>query len=216
MILENKVCEIITDTETLNGISDVIDPKKEGTKLQQIILKLKATMRANDLVSLSAPQIGELYRVFCIKFGKDDYRSFVNPMIENVSGFQLSREKCHSIPNKEFIRPRYNSIRIIYQTPMGKVEARDIKGKTAIVMEHCIDHLDGLLLNDVGLEIDEMFDNATEEERTEVIKMYMESLDIRQKQLEQEIENDKELKQLNDGIKFMNAVDNGEVTLDTE
>lgn len=191
-----------------------IDPRKEGKELQEIVLSLKQTMKEKNIVSLTAPQIGFARRVACVKFGDNDYRTFVNPVIDEVGDFKFAREKCSSIPGKEYIRPRYNSIRVMYMTPLGKVESRAVKGRTAVVIEHCLDHLDGLLLSDIGLEIDELFDQATDAERDELLKMYAESLDIRQKEIQKEIEEDKDLKQINDAIKFMDKIKTGDIKIE--
>ena len=206
--------EIIRDIDSLGDRSEEIDPKKEGSLLQEIVLSLKQTMKDNDIVSLSAPQIGYNKRVFCVRFGNTDYRTFVNPIIDNVRDLTFARETCHSIEDKEFIRPRYNFIRIIYMTPLGKIESREVRGRTAVVLQHCIDHLDGLLLSDIGIEIDEMFDKAPEAEREELLQKYAESLDIKQKELQKVIEDDKDLKQINDAIKFIDGVRSGAVELE--
>lgn len=212
--IRGTVKDIITDPEILNDYSDVIDPRKDGNLVQQIVLDIKATMKAKKLQSLSAPQIGYKSRIFCIRFGESDYRAFLNPIIETTNAFQFAREKCSSLPDKEFIRPRYGSIRVMYMTPMGEYKCNNIAGRSAIVFQHCLDHLDGLLLSNVGLEIDELFDQATDEEREEVLRAYAESLDIRQKQLEAEIQADDELKEIDDAIKFMDSVRTGETVLD--
>ena len=136
--------------------------------------------------------------------------------IEHVENLTFAREKCTSIPDKEFIRPRYAKIRVIYMTPMGKVESREVVGKAAIVIQHSIEHLDGLLLSDVALEIDERYDQATEEEREEVLRMYAESLDLREQELKKEIENDEELSKINSAIDFMTKVQKGEVEIEQE
>jgi peptide deformylase len=214
MIQEYEVKEIITDEEALGQWSEVIDPKKEGKLCQQIIGELKATMRAKDLEYLTAPQIGYNRRIFCVKFNGNDYRTFINASISNMAKMTIARETCNSIPEKRFIRPRYNMIEVIYYTPLNQIEARKIMGRSAWVIHHCVDHLDGSLTSDIGLEIDDMFDKATDEEREEVIKMYMESLDIRQKQLREEIETNEELKKMNDAIKFMDSVRKGETILE--
>jgi peptide deformylase len=52
----------------------------------------------------------------------------------------------------------------MYQKPAGAIETRQLVGLAAIVFQHEVDHLEGLLLSDVGLEIDSDFENATEEE----------------------------------------------------
>ena len=54
-----------------------------------------------------------------------------------------------------------------------------------------------------------------DEEREEVLKMYAESLDLRQKQLKTEIEENKELNDLDKAIDFMASVDNGQTKLET-
>lgn len=214
MIQEYEVKEIITDEEKLSQWSDVIDPKKEGKLCQQIVGELKATMRAKDLEYLTAPQIGYNRRVFCVRFNNNDYRTFINASISNMAKMTIARETCYSIPEKRFIIPRYNMLEIMYYTPLGAIEARKIMGRSAWVIHHCVDHLDGSLTSDIGLEIDDLFDNATEEEREEVIKMYMESLDIRQKQLREEINNNEELKKMDDAINFMESVRKGETIIE--
>lgn len=207
--------DIITDEIALGGRCSEIDIRVFNKKMREVVKEIKDTMRKNDLTSLSAPAIGYDVRIFCIKFADLEIKTFINPIIANAKGLELSRETCTSIPGKEYIRPRHNDIEVFYQTPMGKTESRQIVGMAARVFQHEIDHLDGLLISDVGLEVDEMFDNASEEEREEVIKMYLDSLDIKQKELESEIENDPELKQIHDGVKFMEGIARGEVQLAT-
>ena len=214
MIQEYAIKEIITDAEKLPEWSDVIHPKKEGKLCQQIIGELKATMRANDLEYLTAPQIGYNKRIFCIRFNNNDYRTFINPSISNMAKMTIARETCVSIPDKRFIIPRYNMIEVLYYTPLGEIEARKIMGRSAWVLHHCVDHLDGALTSDIGLEIDDMFDNAAEDEKAEIIKMYMEALDLRQKQLQEEIQNDDELKKMSDAIDFMESVRKGETQVE--
>lgn len=56
-----------------------------------------------------------------------------------------------------------------------------------------MDHLEGLLLSDIGLEIDDDFDNASQEEKDELINWYLDTLDLKAKELNTEIENDADL-----------------------
>lgn len=216
------VKEIITDTEKLYDMCDVIDPQREGRELQKIVRELKATMRENNLTYLTAPQIGYNKRVFCVKFGDNDYRSIVNPVFGQVKGFNLVRESCNSFPDKEYLMPRNASVLVTYLTPIGKIESRDIKGKTAAVFQHCVNHLDGLLIDDIGLPIKDMsdpdimdnWDNTTEEEKSEIIKMYLDSLDLRYTESQEQLEADTDLKRMNDAVKFINSVLDGTTTLD--
>ena len=205
--------DIITDIEKLSVRADEVDVRKKNTDIRDTTIALKKVIREKNLLSLAAPQIGIDKRIFVINFN-GDLRTFVNPMITNVKGFELSRETCSSIPGKTFIRPRHNDIHVMYQTPLGKIESKQFMGASAKVFQHCVDHLDGLLLSDIGLEIDDDFDNATEEERQEVISMYLDSLDIKQKEIDKEISQDDELKKIAEGIEFMEKVKKGEVQIE--
>ena len=205
--------EIITDYEKLSNWCDEIEPGKGGKNTQEIVRELKKVVREKNLKGLSAPQIGYDKRIFVINFN-GDIRSFINPIIKNAKGLELSRETCSSIPNKTFIRIRNSSIEVAYMTPLGKIESRKMFGLAAIVFQHHIDHLNGLLLSDVGLEIDEAFDNATDSEREEVINAYLDSLDLHRKELAEEIASNEDLSKMNNAINFLEKVQNGEIEID--
>lgn len=208
------VKEIITDYNELSKRSDEIELTKHNKEVQTIILHLKNTIRANEgMLGLSANQIGFNKRIICLNFN-GDIRSFINPIISNAQGLELSREKCHSIPDKQFIRTRHSKISVTYQTPLGKIESVDLVGVAAQIFQHHIDHLDGLLLSDVSLEIDEDFDNASDEERQEVIDMYLDALDLAKKEIQREIDQDPEAKQLQDAAKFLQSVQSGETEIE--
>lgn len=207
------VKEIITDLDKLNDRADEIDTRKENALMREIIIDLKDTIReTKDCVGLAATQIGFNKRIFVINFN-GDLRTFVNPIISQVKGFTLNREKCMSLPGKEYIRPRHNEISVIYQTPLGKTESRKIVGLAAYVFQHELDHLDGLTIADIGLELDDEFDKATDEEREELINAYLDSLDIKKKQVEKEIQEDETLKKTSDAINFIEKLQKGEVEL---
>lgn len=213
--VDKYVKEIVTDYEALSIRCDEYDMTKKGKELRDITLHLKNTIRATpDMAALSANQLGFDKRVICLNFD-GDIRTFVNPIITRVAGFELSRETCHSIPDKTFIRTRYNKIEVTYQTPLGQVESVELLGLAARVFQHHVDHLDGLLLSDIGLEIDDDFDAATDEERKEVIDMYLDSLDLTRKQLEEEIKNDKDAQQLTDAARFIESVRKGETVIES-
>ena len=206
--------DIITDYDKLSERCDEFDLTKKNNEAQEIIVKLKQIIRSDETIAgLSAIQIGYNKRIICINFN-GDIRTFINPIIEKAEGLELSRESCHSIPGKEYIRIRQNKITVTYQTPLAKIETVELAGMAARVMQHHIDHLDGLLISDVGLEVDEDWDDATDEERQEVIDYYIDSLDIRAKEISKEIAEDKDATQLSNAIKFMNSVREGKTKIE--
>lgn len=207
--------EIIQNIEKLSERSQEIDIRKENAIMRDTILKLKAEISERNLTGLAAPQIDVQKRIVVINYS-GDMKSYINPVITSVKGMHLSRETCPSIPDKSFIRPRNNEIAVAFQTPLGKLKSEKLIGMAAVVMQELVDHLDGLLLSDIGLEVDEMFDNATEEERDEVLEAYMKSLDMVHAEVEKDIAQDSELKQMDDAAKFMSAVARGEVQLERQ
>lgn len=202
---------IITDEALLSERADEVDTIKEMKEAREIISELKSIIRKKELTSLSAPAIGYRKRIFCVNFSDSEIKTFINPIIVKAEGLVLSDERCTSIPGKRFILPRNNKVSIMYTSPLGKVESREVSGVAASVIQHEIHHLEGILCSDIGLEVDEMFDNATQEEREQVINMYLDSLDIKQKELDKQIEEDADLKQISDATKFMEKVQSGEV-----
>ena len=207
--------DIITDYDKLSERSDEIDTKKENKLLREIITNLKNEVESRNLTGLAAPQLGYDKRVFVINF-KGKVVTYVNPIVTSAKNMHLSKEDCPSFPKRLFIRPRFNEIKIMFQNPMGKSQSQKLIGLAAVVFQELTDHLDGLLLPDIALEIDEMYENASEEEQHEVLEAYLKSLDITRKEVEDSINNDPEAKQLQDAVNFMESVKRGETHIQIE
>lgn len=209
------VKEIITDYEKLSERADEFNLEKGNKEAQEIILALKNTIRSlgDTVTGLSANQIGYDKRIICLNFN-GEIKTFINPILTNVKGLEMSRETCHSEPGKTYLRPRNNVIDVTYQTPLGGIESTQLVGLAAKVMQHHIDHLDGILLSDIGLEVTEDFDNASEDERREVINYYLDSLDLMSKDIEVEIDNDPEAQKIKEAVEFMESVRKGETVLE--
>ena len=210
------VKSIITDLAKLDeqGRAEEIDIKKENKEMREIITFIKRTMRKNNLVSLSAPAIGYNKRIFCVDFSDKEIKTFINPLVTNLSGLELTREVCSSIPGKEFIRPRHSTIDIIYTNPQGIIKSNQFKGLAATVIQHELDHLDGITLADIGLEIEPDFDEGTEEEKFEIINMYLDSLDLAREDLIKDFQKDENLKKEYEADKFMEMLGQGKIKLE--
>lgn len=209
------VLKISTDTDKLSERSEEINVLQRRGEAQSIVSDLKDTLKDNvDVVALAAPQLGHDDRIFCIKFSDGEIRTFVNPMITKTEGMHLARETSPSLPGRTFITPRHDRILAKYQKPNGYVEENKFEGVVAEVFEQMVNLLDGILLSDIGLEIDEDFDNAPEEIQTQIIEMWIDSLKKRNEELQKEIQDDPDLKRIDDAIKFMAGVASGEITLE--
>lgn len=213
-IKDENVKELITDEEQLREISEFMDINKEYKDIKRTFLELKATMEAKDLYALSAPQIGKLQRIFCIR-DKKGVHCFVNPMIQKSTDVALSRERDENFPDKEYLHFRSSRLTMEYQDQYTKQNrATEQVGYSAFVFQRMIDHLNGALTSDIGLEIDELWDDATDEERAEVIKAYVESLNRLNIKLNEEIDNDEHLKKQMKAIEFEHALLSGEVEVE--
>lgn len=205
--------QVITNLSELDkiGRAEEIDITKENNLMREIIANIKRTMRKNNLVSLSAPALGYNKRIFCIDFSDKEIKTFINPLITHVEGIELTREICSSIPGKEFIRPRNSVVDVMYQTPLGQIKSMQFKGVAAHVIQHEIDHLEGVTLSDIGLEIESDFDEASEEEKFEIINMYLDSLDMTKEELVKDIESDDTLKRIYNAENFITKVAQGKI-----
>lgn len=203
--------EIITDETLLFDRADEVDTKTEMKEAREIISQLKAIIRANNLTSLSAPAIGYGKRIFCINFSDSEIKTFINPIIASGEGAVLSEETSPCLPGRRFVIPRNNKISVMYTRPTGQVESREISGAASAVFQQEIEMLEGVLVSNMGLEIDELWDKASQEEREEVINAYLDSLDYREQEINKEIQEDPDLKQISDAIDFVSKARIGEI-----
>lgn len=207
--------DIVKDEELLSDRSDELDVRKENKLIKSVVLDLKQAIREYNLLGISAPQIGFKKRVIVLNFN-GDLRTFVNPLITKAEGLSFNREFVPNIPNKFFLVPRYNNINVSFMTPNGKIQQYNLLGVAAHIMQQQIDFLEGILISDIGFEIDEDFENASQEEKEKVMELFLESIDIRKNELEEEINSNDDLRKMREGIKFINSVKSGETILEPQ
>jgi peptide deformylase len=117
--------------------------------LERLINDMWETMRAAPGVGLAAPQIGESIRVFVAEF-EDQRVAFVNPeIIKRSDEMLLGTEGCLSIPGVVGDDvPRSAAVTVKGRDPHGKEIRVKAEGWFARVLQHEIDHLDGILFID--------------------------------------------------------------------
>lgn len=212
----NKAKELLTwekDFDSLSERSDEVDIKTEIKEAREIISMMKHTMQKNDLKVLAAPEIGYNKRIICIAF-QEEIKTLIDPIICHAEDIQLAKETSNTVPNKKYIKPRSSKVDIMYLRPTGQPESKQFVGMAAVLYQQGQDALDGIAPDDIGLEIDDEFENASDEEKSEVIKMYLDSLDLLAKNINKEIEETPELKQMSDASKFIASVQSGETQID--
>ena len=73
---------------------------------------------------------------------------FINPVILEKDGVQVSEEGCLSVPGYYEEVERAEHIRLRYQDRNGDEVEIELRGLLAVVVQHEIDHLDGKLFVD--------------------------------------------------------------------
>lgn len=131
---------IITDLKKLRKISREVSPNE----VDNIVLKLKLELKKHPTgVGLAAPQIGVFKRVALVKVNRCPPLLLINPKITYGTGKIKSTEGCLSLPNFQKTVDRYEYIRYI-----SNGTEREAFGLEAIVIQHEIDHLNGILICD--------------------------------------------------------------------
>ena len=110
------------------------------------------TMQAADGIGLAANQVGELCRLLTLNFNIDDgaegATALVNPRIVEREGEQVSMEGCLSIPEIWEEVDRHDRIVVEYLDLDGEGQSRELTGLHSAVVQHEIDHLEGILFID--------------------------------------------------------------------
>lgn len=121
-------------------------------KILKLLDDLADTMYKAPGVGLAAPQVGENLRIIVIdvstKEEDNNLLELINPVISKSGGKQDSEEGCLSIPGFYSNITRKNSIVVEALDRKGNeinIEADDLLSR---VLQHEIDHLDGILFFD--------------------------------------------------------------------
>jgi peptide deformylase len=135
----------------------VAEPVREfGTpELATLLVDMRDTMRDLNGAGLAAPQIGVGLRV--VIFGMDanprypdidpvPYTVLINPVLTPLSAdLEDGWEGCLSVPGMRGLVPRYREIRYTGVDAAGRPIDRSVTSFHARVVQHEVDHVDGIL-----------------------------------------------------------------------
>lgn len=123
---------------------------------------LMELMRANEGVGLAAPQVGVSKRIIATSQWKKDKKGnlqntaediMINPEIISKSEKMIrEKEACLSLPKAEGTVIRHAEIKVSYQDLQGKIKTKKLTGFDSVIVQHEIDHLDGVLFIDKMVE----------------------------------------------------------------
>lgn len=139
--------------------------------LQKLVDDMFETMHAAEGVGLAAPQIAQSIRLLVAEYEDDKghYKvALLNPEIIKAEGEALGSEGCLSIPGYrgDNIR-RATTLVVKAQDVRGKQIRVNAEGWFARILQHEIDHLDGILFLDRLDRPEDLHELGEEEELEE-------------------------------------------------
>jgi len=159
---ENKVLRKVAEEITAEEIS--------SPKTKNIIDRMIKTMsESKDGIALAAPQVGESVRIFIVDgniIAKDPPSQiakegpsrppmvFINPVIKKISKKKIALEEgCLSVAGVSGIIKRSEKLTIEALDGNGKKFSRGVSGLLAQIIQHEMDHLNGVLFIDKAIHL---------------------------------------------------------------
>lgn len=118
-------------------------------------------MYAADGVGLAAPQVGVPQRLIVVDAGEGTLH-LVNPEVHEASGSEMDSEGCLSLPGLYGYVERYSRVVVAGLDIKGKPRRIVASGRLARVLQHEIDHLDGILFVDKAKGLRQVTDGEEE------------------------------------------------------
>ena len=123
------------------------EPSAEAARAdKRIALDLLDTLRAHEegCVGMAANMIGEHKRIIAVQlpFGP---AAMINPVITKKAGLYETEEGCLSLSGVRKTK-RYETIEVKYLDLMYRPVKRTFTGYTAQIIQHEVDHCDGILI----------------------------------------------------------------------
>ncbi len=108
------------------------------------------TMHQAPGIGLAAPQVGRPIRLIVFDVGEKeaDPRALVNPMLKNEWGEQIAEEGCLSLPGLYYPVKRAQKVWAEGFDVKGQPVTIEAEELLARVLQHEVDHLDGVLFID--------------------------------------------------------------------
>ncbi len=146
---------IIHPDPRLRQIAEVVPENKiKQPEFQQLLVDMEATMREKDGAGLAAPQVGVSLRVVAIADKDNKNLLLINPQITRRSwGKTIGEEGCLSVLDSRgriiYGRvERHKHVTCQYLDKQGKKKKVQADEHLSRVIQHELDHLDGVLFID--------------------------------------------------------------------
>lgn len=150
---EEKILKIETgaDNPILRKKCEII--KEITPEIKNLISEMLKTCVSSGGVGLAANQVGKSLRLFVIYAILPEkgelINAYLNPEIINMSGRKIAKEEgCLSLPGISSKAARMDKLTLEYTDENGVKKTIQASGLKARIMQHEIDHLNGILICD--------------------------------------------------------------------
>lgn len=131
----------------MRDILFLTQPSEEASAADYpVVLDLLDTLRAHqaDCLGMAANMIGVRKRIIAVSIGMVNV-AMINPVIVRKSGPYQTEEGCLSLDGVR-TAVRYQEIEVEFRTPEFKKARMRYDGLVAQIIQHEIDHLEGILI----------------------------------------------------------------------
>jgi len=142
--MEKRKLVTIPDTRLRETASPVTNQD-----ISELVEEMSRIRQENGGIGIAAPQVGELLRVINVLFRGREV-TIVNPVILHKKGKQVIYEGCLSLPGKLYRTTKSQKLTVIGADIYGKQIKLKCREDEAPVLEHEIDHLDGIMIDEKG------------------------------------------------------------------
>ncbi len=138
------------------------NPTNEVKKINKGVLRLLddmiETMHEAKGVGLAANQVGVPKRILVALVMSEDGEAekiieLINPVCEGAEGEELGIEGCLSVPDQCGEIPRATKITVRALNREGREVFLEAEGLLARILQHEMDHLDGILITDKAVRL---------------------------------------------------------------
>ncbi len=139
---------VFTPSQKLREVSNKVEDSEFGEELEKHMCNMLETMYKLNGAGLAGVQVGDARRILVIDSREGDGPiMMVNPEFTNRSEDSVMFEEgCLSFPGLSVGVKRHASVGVKYNLPNGEAEEKEFSGAESVIVQHEIDHLDGVTL----------------------------------------------------------------------
>lgn len=146
-----KILEVLIDGNPIlrQKSLEVLPHEIIDFEFKTLLKNMITTLNHHKAIGLAAPQVGILKRVIVVKAPKEEPFVMINPVLTAFSmEVKTYGEGCLSVPGLRGDVERPQTVRIEYLTKEGFLLEKEFEGIKAIIIQHELDHLNGILYTD--------------------------------------------------------------------